>query len=213
MRAAILVDAAGAWADDVAARAGVAPIGLQPMRRTVVQLRVGREGLRDLPQVTDLLTSFYFKGEGDRSIWVSPLDETPVDPCDAAPEEIDVACHRPIRGRGRLAGRGGREQMAGLRSFTPDRMMKFGFDSLAPGFFWCVGQGGMGIQTAPAASLLSPTLIRGEPLPKKSSPASTPPTSRRAKRARSNARRRVAHPPPRRRGRRRGRFRDGRCGP
>ena len=166
IRAAILVDAAGAWADEVAARCGVAPIGLQPKRRTVVQLRVGRDGLKDLPLVTDLHHSFYFKGEGDRSVWVSPLDETPVEPCDAAPEEIDVATaidrfeqavEWPVEAVER--------KWAGLRSFTADRMMKLGFDPDAPGFFWCAGQGGMGIQTAPAASLLCATLIRGEELP------------------------------------------------
>lgn len=166
MRTGILVNAAGAWADDVASRAGVPGIDLQPTRRTVVQLRVGREGLRDLPLVTDLHTSFYFKGEGDRSIWVSPLDETPVDPCDAAPEEIDVATaidrfeaavDWPVEAVER--------KWAGLRSFAPGRLMKFGFDPFAAGFFWCAGQGGMGIQTAPAASLLCAALIRDEPMP------------------------------------------------
>ncbi|MEO7365681.1 MAG: FAD-binding oxidoreductase, partial [Sphingomicrobium sp.] len=165
IHAEILVNAAGAWADDVAARCGVGGIGLQPKRRTVVQLRVGRDGLHDLPLVTDLHTSFYFKGEGDRSVWVSPLDETPVDPCDAAPEEIDVAnaidrfekaVDWPVEAVER--------KWAGLRSFAPDRMMKFGFDPEAAGFFWCAGQGGMGIQTAPAASLLCASLIRGEAL-------------------------------------------------
>jgi len=166
IRAGLLIDAAGAWADDVASRCGVAPIGLQPMRRTVVQLRVGRTGLRDLPLVTDLHNSFYFKGEGDRSIWISPLDETPVDPCDAAPEEIDVAIaidrfqaavDWPVEAVER--------KWAGLRSFAPDRTMTFGFDPLVPGFFWCAGQGGMGIQTAPAASLLCAAMIRGEAIP------------------------------------------------
>jgi D-arginine dehydrogenase len=166
IRASILVDAAGAWADDVAARCGVAPIGFQPMRRTVAQLRVGRDGLKNLPLVTDLHTSFYFKGEGTSSVWVSPLDETPVDPCDAAPEEIDVATaidrfekavDWPVEAVER--------KWAGLRTFAPDRVMKLGFDPDAPGFFWCAGQGGMGIQTAPAASLLCAALIRGEGLP------------------------------------------------
>jgi D-arginine dehydrogenase len=166
IRARILVNAAGAWADRVAARAGIAPIGLQPMRRTVVQLRVGREGLRDLPLVTDLHESFYFKGEGDRSVWVSPLDETPVDPCDAAPEEIDVATaidrfERAVDWQVEAVER----KWAGLRTFAPGRALTFGFDHQEPGFFWCVGQGGVGIQTAPAASLLCATLIRGEPLP------------------------------------------------
>ena len=164
--AAILVNAAGAWADDVAERCGVPPLGLQPMRRTVVQIRVGRGGLRDMPLVTDLHDSFYFKGEGETSVWVSPLDETPVGPCDAAPEEIDVATaidrfeqavDWPVEAVER--------KWAGLRTFAADRLLKLGFDARAPGFFWCAGQGGMGIQTAPAASLLCAALIRGEALP------------------------------------------------
>lgn len=165
---AILVNAAGAWGDEVAARAGVRSIGLKPCRRTVVQLRIGRGGLRDLPLVTDLHRSFYFKGEGDRSVWVSPLDETPVDPCDAAPEDIDVAIaidrfeHAidwPVESVER--------NWAGLRTFAPGRAMRFGFDPEVLNFFWCVGQGGMGIQTAPAASLLCASLIRREAMPEK----------------------------------------------
>lgn len=166
MEASIIVNAAGAWGDDVAERAGVAVLGLSPKRRTVVQLRIGRTGLRDLPFVTDLHESFYFKGEGDNSVWVCPLDETAVDPCDAAPEEIDVAIaidrfekavDWPVEAVER--------KWAGLRTFAPDRGMKFGFDPQVEGFFWCVGQGGMGIQTAPAASLLCASLIRGDSLP------------------------------------------------
>jgi D-arginine dehydrogenase len=166
VEASILVNAAGAWGEQVAQRAGVAGIGLVPKRRTVVQLRVGRTGLKDLPFVTDLHESFYFKGEGDNSVWVCPLDETPVDPCDAAPEEIDVATaidrfekavDWPVEAVER--------KWAGLRTFAPDGRMKFGFDPDSPRFFWCGGQGGMGIQTAPAASLLCASLIRREALP------------------------------------------------
>jgi hypothetical protein len=92
---------------------GSAGLGLEPRRRTVVQLRVGRRGLRDLPFVTDLHESFYFKGEGDNSVWVCPLDETLVDPCDAAPEEIDVAMaidrfERRSTGRSRRSSANGR---------------------------------------------------------------------------------------------------------
>jgi len=164
--AAVLVNAAGAWGDDVASRAAVPILGLEPRRRTVVQLRVGRRGLRNLPLVTDLHQSFYFKSEGDNNVWVCPLDETLVNPCDAAPEEMDVAVaidrfekavDWPVEAVER--------KWAGLRTFAPDRRMKFGFDPLADGFFWCAGQGGMGIQTAPAASLLCASLIRGEDLP------------------------------------------------
>ena len=166
VEARILVNAAGAWGEQVAERAGVAGIGLVPKRRTVVQLRVGRTGLKDLPFVTDLHESFYFKGEGDNSVWVCPLDETPVDPCDAAPEEMDVAeaidrfekaVDWPVEAVER--------KWAGLRTFAPDGRMKFSFDPDSPHFFWCVGQGGMGIQTAPAASLLCASLIRGDDLP------------------------------------------------
>ncbi len=166
VEADVLVNAAGAWGDEVAERAGVARIGLEPRRRTVVQLRVGRWGLRDVPFVTDLHESFYFKGEGDNSVWVCPLDEMLVDPCDAAPEEIDVAIaidrfekavDWPVEAVER--------KWAGLRTFAPDRRMKFGFDPVADGFFWCVGQGGMGIQTAPAASLLCASLVKDKPLP------------------------------------------------
>lgn len=166
LKADILVNAAGAWGDQVAERAGVAPLGLQPMRRTVVQLRVARTGLRDLPFVTDSHESFYFKGEGDNSIWVCPLDETPVDPCDVAPEELDVAVaidrfEKAVTWPVEAVER----KWAGLRTFAPDRGMKFGFDPEAEGFFWCVGQGGMGIQTAPAACLLCAAMIGGEPMP------------------------------------------------
>jgi D-arginine dehydrogenase len=166
IRAAVLVNAAGAWGDQVAERSQVPPLGLSAKRRTVVQLRVARRDLRDLPFVTDLHQSFYFKGEGDNSVWVCPLDESPVDPCDAAPEELDVAIaidrfEQAVDWRVEAVER----KWAGLRTFAPDRGMKFGFDPDATGFFWCVGQGGMGIQTAPAASLLCTALIRREPLP------------------------------------------------
>ncbi len=165
--AAVLANAAGAWGDDVTQRAGVPKLGLEARRRTVVQLRVTRRGLRDLPFVTDSHESFYFKGEGDNSVWVCPLDETLVDPGDVAPEEIDVATaidrfekavDWPVEAVER--------KWAGLRTFAPDRGMKFGFDPEAEGFFWCVGQGGMGIQTAPAASLLCASLIRHDELPR-----------------------------------------------
>jgi D-arginine dehydrogenase len=165
--AGLIVNAAGAWVDIVAARAGVAGLAIEPRRRTIVQLRVGRTDLKDLPLVTDLHDSFYFKGEGESSVWVCPLDETLAEPCDVAPEEIDVATaidrfqkavDWPVEAVER--------KWAGLRTFSPDRMMKFGFDPGEPRFFWCAGQGGMGIQTAPAASLLCATLIRGEAWPK-----------------------------------------------
>lgn len=157
---AVLVNAAGAWADAVARSCGVQPVGIAAKRRTMVQLRVGRSGLRDLPLVDDAAGTFYFKGEGDRSIWLSPHDEIDSDPCDAAPEEIDVATaidrfqhvvDWPVEAVER--------SWAGLRSFAPDRRPVYGFDPDQPSFFWCVGQGGFGIQTAPAASKLAASLL------------------------------------------------------
>jgi D-arginine dehydrogenase len=160
LSAAILVDAAGAWADAVAVASGVQSLGIAPKRRTMVQLRVARSGLRDLPLVDDANGTFYFKGEGDSSVWLSPHDEIESDPCDAAPEEIDIAIaidrfeqvvDWPIERVER--------SWAGLRSFAPDRLPVYGFDPEAPGFFWCAGQGGFGIQTAPAAAKMAAALL------------------------------------------------------
>ncbi|MGN6156229.1 MAG: NAD(P)/FAD-dependent oxidoreductase [Sphingomicrobium sp.] len=158
--AKVLVNAAGAWADSVASAAGVEPIRIAPKRRTMVQLRVGRTGLRDLPLVDDSEGTFYFKGEGDRTIWLSPHDEIASDPCDAAPDEIDVALaidrfERAVDWPIEAVER----KWAGLRSFAPDRVPVYGFDPAAPGFFWCAGQGGFGIQTAPAAAKLAASLV------------------------------------------------------
>ena len=167
LQAGVIVNAAGAWADDVAAAAGVPAIGISPKRRTMVQLRVSRSGLRELPLVDDSEGTFYFKGEGDRTIWLSPHDEIDTDPCDAAPEEIDVAIvidrfeqvvDWPIEAVER--------KWAGLRTFAPDRLPVYGFDPAAHGFFWCAGQGGFGIQTAPAAAKMAAAVLLGiEPDP------------------------------------------------
>jgi D-arginine dehydrogenase len=167
LTADVLVNGAGAWADTVAERCGVQPLGITPKRRTMVQLRVGRSGLKDLPLVNDSDGNFYFKGEGDNSVWLSPHDEIDTDPCDAAPEEIDIAIaidrfegvvDWPIERIER--------SWAGLRSFAPDRVPVYGFDADVSGFFWCAGQGGFGIQTSPAAGKLAASILLGvEPDP------------------------------------------------
>jgi len=163
LTAAILVDAAGAWADEVARRCGVAPLGIEPKRRTMVQLRIARSGLRELPLVTDVGTSFYFKGESDRSVWLSPHDEEDSAPCDAVPDEIDIATAiARFEGVVDWPVEAVERSWAGLRSFAPDRVPVYGFDRVADGFFWCAGQGGFGIQTAPAASALAAALLLGE---------------------------------------------------
>ena len=129
----------------------------------MVQLRVGRSGIRDMPLVDDWSGNFYFKGEGDRSVWLSPHDEIDCEPCDAAPEEIDVAVAIDrFEGAVDWPVERVERSWAGLRTFAPDRVPVLGFDPGEPGFFWCAGQGGFGIQTAPAVSRLAASLILGE---------------------------------------------------
>src|SRR5690349_17532825 len=161
-RAGVLVNAAGAWADRVAASAGAAPVGLQPYRRTLSQLRVDPPAPTDLPLVMDALERFYFKPEAGGRLWLSPHDETPCDPCDCAPEELDVAIAID-RLEGAVDWKVERVERswAGLRTFAPDRRPVYGFDPAADGFFWCAGQGGFGIQTAPAAAKLAADLLLG----------------------------------------------------
>jgi D-arginine dehydrogenase len=165
LTADVLVDAAGAWADEVARRAGVAPVGIQPYRRTMVQLRTDPAPPEGLPHVAHIGGSFYFKPEAGGRLWLSPHDETACDPCDARPEEIDVALAIDRFEHcvdWRVAGL--EHKWAGLRSFAPDRLPVYGFAPGSPGFFWCAGQGGFGIQTAPAAAKLAAALLLGRPL-------------------------------------------------
>lgn len=158
----LLVNAAGAWADALARLAGVRPLGVRPYRRTVVQLRTDPAPPPALPHVIDLGGGFYFKPEPGGRLWLSPHDETPCDPCDAAPDELDVAVavdrlERVADWRVAAVER----RWAGLRSFAPDRLPVYGPDPRQPGFFWCAGQGGSGIQTAPAAAALCAALALG----------------------------------------------------
>lgn len=155
VRAALIVNAAGAWADKVAAACGIAPIGIQPYRRTVMQVRLGVPVSADLPLVIHVGGEFYFKGQSEGRVWLTPHDETPTAPHDAAPEELDVALaidrmqsvvDWPVVAVER--------KWAGLRSFAPDRIPVFGADRHERAFIWCAGQGGVGIQTAPAISAL-----------------------------------------------------------
>jgi D-arginine dehydrogenase len=156
----IVADAAGAWADRVAGLAGAAPVALQPYRRTLTQLRVAPPAPADLPLVVDARERFYFKPEAGGRLWLSPHDETASEPCDCAPEELDVALaidrlEQVVDWRLERVER----SWAGLRTFAPDRRPVYGFDPKVPGFFWCAGQGGFGIQTAPAAARLAAALL------------------------------------------------------
>ncbi len=159
--ASVLVNAGGAWADQIAQMAGIAPLGITPLRRTVAQLRVNPAPPRDLPLVLDISGSFYFRPENGR-LWLSPHDEEPSLPCDAAPEELAIATAID-----RLAKvvdwkiEAVEHKWAGLRSFAPDRLPVYGADPASSPFFWFAGQGGFGIQTAPAAARLAAQMLLG----------------------------------------------------
>ena len=164
--APVVVNAAGAWCDAVAACAGVAPIGLQPKRRTAFIFDGPADGGVDgWPMVHDIDDAFYLKPDAGR-ILGSPADETPSEPCDVYPEELDIAIGADrIMQATTLDIRHIRNKWAGLRSFVRDRQPVAGFDVAAEGFFWLAGQGGAGIMTAPALGAVTAALVTGEPLP------------------------------------------------
>ena len=164
--APVVVNAAGAWCDAVAARAGVAPVGLQPKRRTAFIFDGPADGGVDgWPMVHDIDDAFYLKPDAGR-ILGSPADETPSEPCDVYPEELDIAIGADrIMQATTLDIRHIRNKWAGLRSFVGDRQPVAGFDGAAEGFFWLAGQGGAGIMTAPALGMVTAALVTGEQLP------------------------------------------------
>lgn len=160
LAAPVIVNAAGAWADQVAGLAGVAPIGLQPLRRTAA-LVAPPDGVavRAWPMVIDIDEQFYFKPDAGQ-ILISPADETLSEPCDAQADEWDVAVAVDrVEAATTLAVRRVAHRWAGLRSFAPDRIPVVGWEPAVPGFFWLAGQGGYGIQTAPAMAALAADLI------------------------------------------------------
>lgn len=164
--AAVLINAAGAWGDEIARLAGVAPVGLVPKRRTAILVEVPN-GLsaHQWPAAIHVAETFYFKPDAGLLL-VSPADETPSVPCDAQPEELDIAI--AVDKFEHASGsqiRKLRSSWAGLRTFVADKTPVVGFDPVAPGFFWLVGQGGYGIQTAPAMARLAAALARSENAP------------------------------------------------
>lgn len=164
--APLLVNAAGAWADELASLAGVFRIGLQPLRRTAALVDVPRvEGMERWPLTIDIDEAFYFKPDAGRLL-ISPGDEAPSAPCDAMPDEMDLAIAVDrIERATTLDIRRMHSRWAGLRSFVADRSPVAGFAADAPGFFWLAGQGGYGIQTAPALSRFAASQLLGQPVP------------------------------------------------
>ncbi|MCB1380190.1 MAG: FAD-binding oxidoreductase [Alphaproteobacteria bacterium] len=164
--APVLVNAAGAWGDQIAALAGCVPIGLQPKRRSIAVVP-GPEDVDVMgwPLVGDVGETWYCKPQSGKLL-VSPADATPVDPHDAYADDMTLA-----EGIDRFQQATTFEitrvehTWGGLRSFAPDGNPVVGYDGKAEGFFWLIGQGGYGIQTAPALSLLAASLLRGESVP------------------------------------------------
>ena len=162
MRAPVVVNAAGAWGDEVAALGGVAPLGLIPKRRTAALIEPAPYDPEHWPMICDIEEQWYARPEARTRLMVSPADETPSFPHDVQPEEIDVAL-----GIDRMQQvldievRRVEHKWAGLRTFAPDGSLAFGWDARADNFFWSVGQGGYGIQTSPAAGHLVADLVLG----------------------------------------------------
>lgn len=164
--APVIVNAAGAWADQVAELAGLGALGIQPFQRTAILVDppAGYE-IDRWPCVMDIGEEFYFKPDAGKLL-LSPADEQPVEPCDAQPEELDVAIAVDrVERATMLQVRKVDHRWAGLRSFAPDRLPVVGFDPRTSGFFWLAGQGGYGIQTAPALSRLAAALMTGRRVP------------------------------------------------
>ncbi|MYD41772.1 MAG: FAD-binding oxidoreductase [Acidimicrobiia bacterium] len=158
LTAQVVVNAAGAWGDEIARMAGLDPMGITPMRRTVF-MAPGSDEYRSWPLVAGVGMGWYFKPDGIQLL-CSLSEENPSAPCDARPEPLDIALAiERINHATTLRIRSVRSSWTGLRTFARDREMVIGFDPRAVGFFWLVGQGGTGIQTSPAAGELTASLI------------------------------------------------------
>ncbi len=164
--APVLINAAGSWADGIAQMAGVAPLGLQPKRRTIIVFDPPKNtDARSWPFIKTAVDEFYMVPQGNRLI-ASPNDEIDSDPCDAQPEDYDLALAAwrveqfTTMTVPRIA-----HKWAGLRTFAPDRMPVAGYAPEAPGFFWLAGQGGFGLQTSPAMAVIAEALVTGAAWP------------------------------------------------
>lgn len=166
LRAGIVINAAGAWADRVGALAGAEPVGLKPLRRTALIVE-GPEGadLAALPMVVDIDEEFYLKPDAGKLL-ISPANEDPDAPSDVQPDEMDVAiCVDRIERAFNISVRRIENWWAGLRSFVADKCPVVGFSTRAEGFFWLAGQGGYGIQSAPALAQLAAATVLGREMP------------------------------------------------
>lgn len=165
--APILVNAAGAWCDEIARMAGVTPLKLQPLRRTIIGFSPPLDSnYREWPFTKTAVDDFYMLPQSGQLL-ASPVDELPSEPTDAQPEEYDIAlAAAKVEHYTSIKIERIRHSWAGLRTFTRDRVPVAGFAPDADGFFWLAGQGGYGLQTAPAMSAITEILIVGSPWPR-----------------------------------------------
>jgi len=158
--APVVVNASGAWGDEVATIAGVRKLGLTPCRRTAAIIDPSPFDPEHWPMINDCAHTWYARPEARTRLMVSPADETPFDPQDIQPDELDIATGIDRMQQALdIAVHRVERSWAGLRTFTPDRSLAIGWDATAEGFFWCVGQGGYGIMTSPAAGRLVADLV------------------------------------------------------
>ncbi len=157
-QAPIVVNAAGAWADEIAMTAGLEPLNLQPLKRTAILVDPPGDDIIHWPLVVDVDEHFYFKPDAGKLL-LSPADETPSEPMDAYPNEFDMAlADDRVSQVTSLTVKRINHQWAGLRTFAQDKTPVVGFDDRSDGFFWLAGQGGYGVQTAPGVARLAAEL-------------------------------------------------------
>ncbi len=165
MSAHTVVNAAGGWVDPIAEMFGVPSLNIIPHRRTAISVKVPDYDVSHMPEVNEVDEDFYFKPDAGQ-LMVSPADETPVEPHDAWPEDLDIAyAAHYLTECSTLEFEHIAHKWAGLRTFAPDRLPVVGFSSKQPNFFWLAGQGGYGIQTSPALGRMAASLIHSQTIP------------------------------------------------
>jgi D-arginine dehydrogenase len=166
LSAPVLINAAGAWADALAIACGATPLGLRALRRTAALIDAPHGVTVDAwPAVFDVDEQFYFKPDASRLL-ISPAEEEPLPPGDVYADDLMVATAiERIESVLDIEVRRVGHSWAGLRTFAPDRNPVIGFDTRVPGLFWCAGQGGYGIQSAPACAQLAAALAQGLAVP------------------------------------------------
>ncbi len=166
IRVGIVVNAAGAWADELGQKAGAERIGLVPKRRTALMINAP-EGINThgLPMAIDIEEQFYFKPDAGKLL-ISPANEDPEPPCDVQPDEMDIAiCVDRIERALDVSVKRVESSWAGLRSFVADKSPVAGFSQQVDGFYWLAGQGGYGIQSAPGLAQYAAAELMGKPVP------------------------------------------------